>query len=144
MLRGLDNIEATSMRLEFIKTNDYTIINDCYNASPDSMKAALDVLKNHSGERKIAILGTMRELGDESKRAHKEVAEYAKDKADILVSTGEYVEDYKLGFSEDNIMIYETKEELIRAMKNFIKPNDVILVKASRGAKFEEIVEGLQ
>lgn len=144
MLRGLDNIEATSMRLEFIKTNDYTIINDCYNASPDSMKAALDVLKNHSGGRKIAILGTMRELGDESKRAHKEVAEYAKDKADILVSTGEYVEDYKLGFSEDNIMIYETKEELIRAMKNFIKPNDVILVKASRGAKFEEIVEGLQ
>lgn len=144
MLRGLDNIEATSMRLEFIKTNDYTIINDCYNASPDSMKAALDVLKNHSGARKIAILGTMRELGDESKRAHKEVAEYAKDKADILVSTGEYVEDYKLGFSEDNIMIYETKEELIRAMKNFIKPNDVILVKASRGAKFEEIVEGLQ
>lgn len=144
MLRGLDNIEATSMRLEFIKINDYTIINDCYNASPDSMKAALDVLKNHSGGRKIAILGTMRELGDESKRAHKEVAEYAKDKADILVSTGEYVEDYKLGFSEDNIMIYETKEELIRAMKNFIKPNDVILVKASRGAKFEEIVEGLQ
>ncbi|MBE6049860.1 MAG: UDP-N-acetylmuramoyl-tripeptide--D-alanyl-D-alanine ligase [Clostridium sp.] len=144
MLEGLNNIEATSMRLEFIKANDYTIINDCYNASPDSMKAALDVLKNHSGKRKIAILGTMRELGDESERAHKEVAEYAKDKIDVLVSTGEYAKDYKLGFGGENIIVYDTKEELIKNMKNFVKANDVILVKASRGAKFEEIVEGLQ
>ena len=144
MLEGLKTIEATSMRLEFKNVNGYTIINDCYNASPDSMKAALQVLKNRKGNRKIAILGTMRELGEESKRAHKEVGEYAKDIADILITTGEFVEDYKMGFGEDNIIIYNTKEDLIDNICEIIKADDVILVKASRGAKFEEIVTKLE
>lgn len=144
MLEGLKTIEATSMRLEFKNVNGYTIINDCYNASPDSMKAALQVLKNRKGNRKIAILGTMRELGEESKRAHKEVGEYAKDTADILITTGEFVEDYKMGFGEDNIIIYNTKEDLIDNICEIIKADDVILVKASRGAKFEEIVTKLE
>ena len=144
MLEGLKTIEATSMRLEFKNVNGYTIINDCYNASPDSMKAALDVLKNRNGNRKVAILGTMRELGDEAKKAHREVAEYAKDAADLLITTGEYVNDYKLGFGEENIIIYDTKEELINNISKVIKADDVVLVKASRGAKFEEIVSKLE
>lgn len=144
MLAGLKTIEATSMRLEFKEANDYIIINDCYNASPDSMKAALDVLKNRKGRRKIAILGTMRELGDESKRAHREVGEYAKDTADILVTTGEYVKDYEAGFGKENIIIYDSKEKLIDDISNIVQKDDVILVKASRGAKFEEIVTKLE
>lgn len=144
MLAGLKTIEATSMRLEFKEANDYTIINDCYNASPDSMKAALDVLKNRKGGRKIAILGTMRELGDESKRAHREVGEYAKDTADILATTGEYVKDYEAGFGKENIIIYDSKEKLIDDISNIVQKDDVILVKASRGAKFEEIVTKLE
>lgn len=144
MLEGLKSIEATSMRLEFKKANGYTIINDCYNASPDSMRAALDVLKNRTGKRKIAILGTMRELGDESSRAHRIVGEYAKETADILITTGEYVHDYKAGFGEENIIIYDSKEELINNICEIVKDEDVILVKASRGAKFEEIVTKLE
>ncbi|SFU28413.1 UDP-N-acetylmuramoyl-tripeptide--D-alanyl-D-alanine ligase [Clostridium sp. DSM 8431] len=143
MIEGLKKIEATSMRLEFKETNGYTVINDCYNASPDSMKAALDVLKARRGKRKIAILGTMRELGDESKKAHKLVGEYAKNKADILITCGEFIEDYKLGYGDQNIFTYETKQELIQNLSNIISEGDVILVKASRGAKFEEIVEEL-
>ncbi|MDS0527301.1 UDP-N-acetylmuramoyl-tripeptide--D-alanyl-D-alanine ligase [Clostridium sp. SHJSY1] len=144
MSRGLEHIEATSMRLEFTKVNEYTIINDCYNASPDSMKAALDVLKNYNGKRKIAVLGTMRELGHEAKEAHRSIGEYAEDKTDILVTTGEYKDDYKLGFSKGKIKIYNDKEELLNEIKDFVKPGDVILVKASRGAKFEDIVTKLQ
>lgn len=144
MDKGLKNIEATSMRLEFIKVNGFTIINDCYNASPDSMKAAIDVLHNYRGKRKIAVLGTMRELGNESKEAHRSVGEYASDKADILVATGEYMEDYKLGFNKGEVKTYNSKEELIRKIKSFAKSDDVILVKASRGAKFEDVVTRLQ
>lgn len=144
MKKGLANIENTSMRLEFIKNDKFTIINDCYNASPDSMKAALDVLNNSSIGRKVAILGTMNELGEESNKAHTEVGAYAKDKADLLVVTGAYKDAYKEGYSKDSIIIYETKEELIKDISNHIEENDVILVKASRGIKYEEIVEKLK
>ncbi|MDO5039030.1 UDP-N-acetylmuramoyl-tripeptide--D-alanyl-D-alanine ligase [Clostridium sp.] len=142
---GLKNLEATSMRLEFIE-NEFgiEIINDCYNASPDSMKAALDVLKNREGKRKIAILGTMRELGDEANRCHKEVGEYAKDRVDLLVSCGEHIDDFKEGFEKDKIKLYNTKVNLINDLNSIIKPGDVVLVKASRGEKFEEIVEELK
>ena len=66
MQKGLENLECTSMRLDVIEAHGKTIIDDSYNASPDSMKAALNVLKQFNG-RKIAVLGTMKELGDESK-----------------------------------------------------------------------------
>lgn len=143
MKDGLKNMEATSMRLEFISGDGIEIINDCYNASPDSMKAALDVLNNREG-RKIAILGTMRELGDESKRCHREVSEYASSKVDMLISCGEFIDDFKEGFEKEEIKLYNTKIDLINDLDSIIKPNDVILVKASRGEKFEEIVEALK
>ena len=144
MLEGLKKLEATSMRLEFIKKDKITIINDAYNASPDSMKAALDVLNNCTAKRKVAILGTMRELGDESERAHEEVARYAKDKIDLLIVTGEYSKNYKIGFDNNAIQIYNTKEELINNLSKVIKEGDAIVVKASRGMKYEDIVKALE
>ncbi|AGX43702.1 UDP-N-acetylmuramoyl-tripeptide--D-alanyl-D-alanine ligase [Clostridium saccharobutylicum] len=143
MERGLENFQATSMRLEFIKKNDFTIINDSYNANPDSMKAALEVLKNYSGSRKIAVLGTMGELGEHANEAHRSIGEFAKEKADILVTTGEFKDYYKEGFKEGTIT-FETKEELVENLTNIIKPGDTILVKASRSAKFEEIIKGIE
>ncbi|NLK95848.1 MAG: UDP-N-acetylmuramoyl-tripeptide--D-alanyl-D-alanine ligase [Clostridiales bacterium] len=143
MIKGINNIENTSMRLEFIKTDSITIINDCYNASPASMEAALDVLKNHKGSRKVAILGTMRELGQESEKAHEKVGEYARDKIDLLIVTGEYSKNFSKGFANNNIKIYDTKNDLIKSLKDNIRKGDVILVKASRGIKFEEVVNEL-
>ena len=136
-------MEATSMRLEFIDGDGIEIINDCYNASPDSMKAALDVLSSRDG-RKIAILGTMRELGDEASNSHREVAKYANDKVDMLICSGEFIDDFKEGFEKEQIKLYNTKVNLINDLNSIIKPGDVILVKASRGEKFEEIVEALK
>ncbi|GAA0075920.1 UDP-N-acetylmuramoyl-tripeptide--D-alanyl-D-alanine ligase [Clostridium sp. CTA-5] len=143
MNEGLKNLQATSMRLEFIKKNDFTIINDCYNASPDSMKAALDVLRTYSGKRKIAVLGDMGELGDHSKSSHKIVGEYALEKADIILSTGKFKEDYKEGFGKDTLT-FDSKNELIENLTSLIKKDDVILIKASRAAKFEEIVKYIE
>lgn len=140
MEKGLENFNATSMRLEFINKDNFTIINDSYNANPDSMKAALKVLGNYSGIRKIAVLGTMGELGDYAKEAHTEVGEFAKGKADILLTTGDFKKCYKEGFKEGT-MIFETKQDLMEKLKNMIKTNDTILVKASRSEKFEEIIK---
>ncbi|MGL4774690.1 MAG: UDP-N-acetylmuramoyl-tripeptide--D-alanyl-D-alanine ligase [Clostridium sp.] len=139
MRKGLENLEATSMRLEITKGKSGKIINDCYNASPDSMRAALDVLKSSEG-RKVAILGSMRELGDESKNAHRETGEYANKTSDILIVCGEYKEEYKEGYNNKNIYCFNNKEELINALKTIINNDDNVLVKASRGEKFEEIV----
>lgn len=143
MEKGLENFNATSMRLEFINKDNFIIINDSYNANPDSMKAALEVLKNYSGTRKIAVLGTMGELGDYANEAHTEVGRFAKGKADILLTTGEFKECYKEGFKE-GCMTFESKQELMEKLDDIIKTDDTILIKASRSAKFEEIVKFIE
>ncbi len=144
--RGFKKLEATSMRLDIIKGEKFTIINDCYNASPDSMIAAIDVLCNISGNSKIAILGTMRELGDSAFNAHKQVGEYAKRKnIDLLITLGEFNEAYKEGFNDINkYRSFETYDEVISFLEGIIAPNDVVLVKASRYMKIESIVSELE
>lgn len=143
--RGFKNLEATSMRLDIIKGGKFTVINDCYNASPDSMLAAMDVLCDVSGKSKIAILGTMRELGENAFEAHKQVGAYAKSKnIDLLITLGEFNEAYKQGFGDINkYRCFETYNEVISFLKGVIAPNDVVLVKASRYMKFESIVSEL-
>ena len=144
MVRGVENLEATSMRLQVIKKQGLTIINDCYNASPDSMRSSLDVLSAYNNNRKIAILGDMYELGDESEKSHFEVGKYAKDKVDTLIVIGKYIKNFKDGFNNDNIIMYNTKEECIKELENIIKLDDVVLVKASRGVKLEDVVKKLE
>ncbi len=144
MIKGLENLEATSMRLQVIKKEGLIIINDCYNASPDSMKSSLDVLSAYKDHRKVAILGDMYELGEESEKAHFEVGEYAKDKLDILIVIGRYIKNFKDGFNNDNIIMYKTKEECIKELENIVKLNDVVLIKASRGVKLEDVVKKLE
>jgi UDP-N-acetylmuramoyl-tripeptide--D-alanyl-D-alanine ligase len=143
MEKGLRNFSATSMRLEFIKKGDFTIINDSYNANPDSMRAALEVLKNYSGSKKIAVLGTMGELGDYAKEAHIKIGEFAKGKADILLTTGKFKECFKEGFKEGT-MIFESKQELMEKLVHLIEGNTTILVKASRSEKFEQIIKYIE
>ncbi|WP_195987813.1 UDP-N-acetylmuramoyl-tripeptide--D-alanyl-D-alanine ligase [Clostridium sp. D53t1_180928_C8] len=144
MLKGLENLEATSMRLQVIKKQGLTIINDCYNASPDSMKSSLDVLSAYKSGRRVAILGDMYELGDESEKAHYEVGKYAKDKVDTLIVIGGYIKNFKDGFDNDNIIMYNTKEECIKELENIVKLDDVVLIKASRGVKLEDVVKKLE
>ncbi|MDT8716622.1 UDP-N-acetylmuramoyl-tripeptide--D-alanyl-D-alanine ligase [Clostridium sp. 19966] len=146
IVRGFINLEATSMRLDIVKVNGMTLIDDSYNASPDSMKAALDVQKNIKGGRKIAVLGTMRELGKESYNCHLEVGKYAGVKGiDMLIATGEYVEAYKEGFNHnDKFYSFESNDLAAEFLLKELKENDVILVKASRSMKFETIVNRLK
>lgn len=141
---GIKNLEATSMRLDVIKHEGYTIINDAYNASTDSMIAALEVLKTYEG-RKIAVLGTMKELGEESPKAHEEVAKYAKDsKVDMLITLGEFNSDFEAGFGSENFKAFDSIEDIVHYLKQNLKDGDVLLVKASRSMKFENIINELQ
>ncbi|MFT5871326.1 MAG: UDP-N-acetylmuramoyl-tripeptide--D-alanyl-D-alanine ligase [Clostridium sp.] len=142
---GFKKLEATSMRLDIMKGEVFTIINDCYNASPDSMVAAIDVLCNARGKSKIAVLGTMGELGNGSFEAHKQVGEYAKRKnIDLLISLGEFNQAYKEGFNDINkYRSFETYNEVVSFIEGIIKQNDVVLVKASRFMKSESIVSNL-
>lgn len=145
MAESLENIEMTSMRLDVKKCSNYTVIDDSYNASPDSMKAAIDVLSNIKSRRKIAILGTMRELGDESYNAHFSIGKYAKEKGvDVLIASGEFSNAYSDGFNDElNYKELGTNDEIIDFMHNFIEKDDTILVKASRAMKFDIIVKSL-
>jgi UDP-N-acetylmuramoyl-tripeptide--D-alanyl-D-alanine ligase len=142
--KGIQNLESTSMRLDVVKVDDYTIINDAYNASPDSMEAALDVLKQYSG-RRVAILGTMKELGDNSHRAHEQVGAYAKASGvDLMLTLGEFNDNFKNGYGSENFMAFDSMDELISELRKIIKPSDVLLIKASRSMKFEDIIKELQ
>lgn len=141
---GIENLQATSMRLDVLNLDNYTIINDAYNASPDSMEAALEVLKQYNG-RKIAVLGTMKELGEDSARAHEQVGAYAKARGiDLLFTLGEFNENFKKGYGSENFMDFNSMEELIAELKKTIKSDDILLIKASRSMKFENIIKELQ
>lgn len=141
---GIVNLEATSMRLDIIEEEAFTIINDSYNASPDSMLAAFQVVRTYEG-RKIAVLGTMKELGTSSKEAHKAVGKAARELGiNKLYTLGEFNEEYKEGFGVDNFKAFEKIEDLIESLRKDIENGDVLLVKASRSMKFETIVKELQ
>ncbi|HZX20852.1 MAG TPA: cyanophycin synthetase, partial [Clostridia bacterium] len=145
---GLDNFELSKMRLEVINKNNIKIIDDTYNASPDSMRAAIDVLKSMKADRKIAVLGDMFEMGDFAEEGHRNVGSYLADKKiDLLVTVGEMaywiaLEAKKNGL--ENMFTVSTNEDAIDILKRNIRDNDAVLVKGSRGMAMEEIVRSLQ
>ncbi|NMM61421.1 UDP-N-acetylmuramoyl-tripeptide--D-alanyl-D-alanine ligase [Clostridium sp. P21] len=146
---GLKNLQTTAMRMDIIKGKNFNILNDCYNANPDSMKVAIDVLKNIDSNRRIAVLGTMGELGEESCKAHKEVGEYAaKNGVDLLLTFGEYNKAFEEGFKVNNKSKYKAfgdySEGVRYLVDEYLKSGDTVLVKASRSMKFEKIVEELK
>ncbi len=148
--QGLSAVDLSPMRLEVTEFGDLTVINDAYNASPSSMKAALDLLGSFEGSRKVAILGDMLELGSFGPQAHREVGAYAREKADILFAVGDLAEKIKEGWDEKSCFPrtgrdtfsswYPDKEKAEGPLKGALLPGDVVLVKASRGMGFEDFV----
>jgi UDP-N-acetylmuramoyl-tripeptide--D-alanyl-D-alanine ligase len=141
---GLENAVMSPMRLEIRRKGGLTLINDAYNASPKSMQAALDLLAATQGDRRIAVLGDMLEMGSYGPQAHREVGKYASEKADLLVSVGELGIEIVRGWNETGTSKraswFAGKEEAQEHLKNLLRRGDVCLVKASRGMGFESIV----
>ena len=145
---GLLKTELTGSRLRKVKTDKLSIIDDTYNANPDSMKSALRVLElSHVEGKKTAILGDMLELGEESERQHYGVGLFAGGlKIDNVVAIGESAEKIAEGAAgrEPKVVYYKNKEEFFRDIDRFAGIGDIILVKGSRGMKMEQIVERLK
>lgn len=149
--KGIEDFTMTKNRLETFKIKDtITIINDVYNASVDSMKSSLEILKNKEGSRHIAVLGDMLELGIYSRELHEEVgcAVY-ENQIDILVTVGgnaKYIASRaeELGMNKENIFVFATNEEAISFLQENMKENDTILLKASNGMHFIQIVNRLK
>ncbi len=146
--KGLAEPELSGKRLNIIEKNGYRVIDDTYNASPTSVKAAIDVLhSSQSGERKIAILADMLELGPTAAQIHYEIGTYAARKGiDHLFAFGDLAKKYAEGMNElakGHGEYFLEKQALIERLKAYIKPGDFILVKGSRGMKMEEIVNAL-
>ncbi len=136
--------EPSGMRQRVVKVGDITAIEDCYNASPDSMKAALKTLHDTKGNRKIAVLGDMLELGDYSKKAHSSVGEMvAQNNIDYLLSYGENAKYYTSAAKEagcKNAFLFDSKELLAEKLLEIAKPGDVVIFKGSRGMKLEDVM----
>ncbi|MFD1989505.1 UDP-N-acetylmuramoyl-tripeptide--D-alanyl-D-alanine ligase [Paenibacillus nicotianae] len=147
--QGLSKLQLTGMRIEIIQgRHGITLLNDAYNASPTSMKAAIDVLGNLKGyHRKIAVLGDMLELGEEEAIYHQEVGRYIDGQADLLFTYGRLGQQIAEGAAKvlepSQIRSYLSKQELINDLLEIAQDKDAILFKASRGMKLEEVVQAL-
>lgn len=149
--RGIEKLVPIAGRNNLIEAKHYTIIDDCYNANPASMKSSLDVLA-YADTRKVAILGDMGELGADELAMHREVGAYAAFKnTDVLVCIGALSKDMAEAAKETvlateknmKVFHFDTKEDFYQNMGQILKENDTILVKASHFMEFPEIVKKL-
>ncbi|MDR4508814.1 MAG: UDP-N-acetylmuramoyl-tripeptide--D-alanyl-D-alanine ligase [Candidatus Brocadiaceae bacterium] len=151
LANAFSSFKLPGMRIEQKNIGNVTIINDTYNANPDSVLAALQHLKDFkSGGRKIFICGDMLELGRESQLLHKEIGEIvARSNIDLLWTVGGYASEIaeaakRLGMAEKKIAQFENVEDITTNELDGIMKNDVILVKGSRGMHMDRIVEKLE
>lgn len=147
---GIKNFAPSGLRQTVIELPDYTVIRDCYNASPDSMKSGLKVLKLHeTGGRRVACLADMLELGEISKEAHNNVGKLVVETGvDVLITVGKEAHFIaegarNNGMDSSNIMEFDNNQELKNSLKDILRKDDVILVKGSRGMHLEEIADAV-
>ena len=141
---SLRKFENTGMRQRIYEAKGFTIIEDCYNAGPESVEAALEVLRDHKcAGRKIAVLGDMLELGTRATAEHYRMGRLAAERADLLMCCGEnstraVVGAVTGGMSQKNALHFADRESLAKALAREAKPGDVLLFKGSRGMKMEQ------
>lgn len=149
---GIRAVQAIGGRSHIIQKKDRVIIDDCYNANPVSMCAALDLLST-ALTRKVAVMGDMFELGEEEKEMHARVGAYAVErKTDVVICIGTlakfmYQEAVrtaeKEGTDAGNIYYFPRKKDFLEKADSILKEKDTILVKASHGMAFEELIQKL-
>lgn len=144
--KGIENYKTVGSRDGIIQTGNITIIDDCYNANPVSVKGGVDTLSNFK-TRKVCVLGDMKELGTNSKQLHIDTGKYVANKnIDVLVAVGDEAKYIAEGAENPNTRVYyfKTIDEFVDNMKYIVHKNDTVLVKASHSMKFENIVKALR
>ncbi len=141
---GVSAVKAGAMRGEVRTVGGLTLLVDCYNANPQSVAAALDVLEDQSaGEGKVAVLGTMLELGEGSGRLHRRVLENALERdLDVVVATGAFAEAARglAHHGRPDLVAAEDPAEAYVGLRDRLEGSEVVLLKASRGVKLESLL----
>lgn len=148
---AMDGLVLTSKRLEAVNSNKgYFIINDAYNASPESMNVAIEYLSRIKCKRRIAVLGDMLELGTFSQELHENVGNIVyKNKIDILITVGDMAKYIALGakmcgFDNDNIYSFKDNLECIEFLNKFLRKDDAVIFKASNGMKLYDVIDQIK
>lgn len=148
---GIKHLKISSMRIESIKAGSGALLlNDAYNANPSSMKAAVQLVHSLKGYRKkIVVLGDMLELGDREKEFHLEIGRMLDpDEIDRVLAYGPLSYHIIMGardaFGEERAQWFQDKSALVRELSSVLAAGDLVLFKASRGMKLEEIVHAVQ
>lgn len=136
---GVESYKTVGSRANLIDTGYIRIIDDCYNANPTSVKASIDTLLNLGG-RTVAVLGDMKELGENELELHREVGLHAK-KCSLVIAVGPLAKSLAEGAECRH---FDTKEEAMAALPGLLKKGDTVLVKASHSMAFEKIVDFLK
>jgi UDP-N-acetylmuramoyl-tripeptide--D-alanyl-D-alanine ligase len=138
---GRVDVRFSSLRSEVVELpGGVTVVNDCYNANPMSMRAALDHLAASAAERRIAVLGTMAELGPESNRYHREIGAHAAALGiDVLIPVAEEALSYTEGF-DGEVHPAATPEEAGALLEELARPGDRVLIKGSRSVGLERVL----
>ena len=144
---GIESLQPVAGRFHIVQTDDYTIIDDCYNANPVSMKSSLLVLADALG-RKVAILGDMGELGAKEQELHREVGSYAAsldiDRFLVVGPLAKNIADGILAeYPNADVVCYDSLQEILHDLDRQLQKGDTILVKASHFMHFEKLVEQL-
>ena len=145
--RGIEEARTIAGRTNLVKANGMNVIDDCYNANPVSMEAALDVL-SHAKGRTIAVLGDMGELGDNEAILHFGVGRCVAEKhIHTLFCAGSLAAEYKAGVeavsTDCEVYHFENRDDMIVALLDYVKAGDNILIKASHFMEFPKVVEAL-
>ncbi len=145
IIKGIEEMAPIKMRGE-TSQGRYTLINDCYNANPSSMKAGLDYFNAlNSNGKKISVLGDMLELGSESERLHKDVGRYfSKLNIDYLLTLGDLGKKIaegaiKNGYVEQKTYSFSEHKSLLERLKSLLEKDDIVYFKASRGLELEKV-----
>ena len=140
---GVANYTHTKMRMDIYKLkNNILVIDDTYNANPDSMKSLIDTVKKADKTHKILILGDMFELGEKSNELHIEVLDYAiTNGINKIFVVGDNMNKAASILQNEHIICFDTKEDLVNNLSKIVVSNSIIAIKASRGMKFENITE---
>jgi UDP-N-acetylmuramoyl-tripeptide--D-alanyl-D-alanine ligase len=153
IVEAIGEFKPQGIRQNVREVRGMTFIVDCYNAAPDSIKAALSTLSQTpcpDGAKRVAVLSDMLELGKHSRTLHKLAGEYVgASAADMLYCCGNDAKYYvdgavKKGMAEENCHYYEDKQEMISALREVLSEGDAVLFKGSRGMKLEEAVNALE
>ena len=149
LAEGARQVRFSGLRGEELQlAGGVLIVNDCYNANPVSMRAAIDDLAaradRRGARRMVAVLGDMRELGPEAAHFHREIGARAADAGvALVVAVGAHAGDYALGYGGDTREAADA-EEAAALVRDLIEPGDVVLVKASRGVGLERVTRALE